>query len=363
MKGRAAPAFCAALQIAMQTKLIYPSDTADALREPARCLAAGGLVVFPTETVYGLGADALNEAAVRRIFAAKGRPADNPLIVHIWEVSQLNQLVRDIPPVAHKLMDAFWPGPLTLVMKKSVSVPDSVTAGLDTVAIRMPSHPTARKLLKLANVPVAAPSANTSTRPSPTTAQHVAEDLFGKVDYIIDGGQCEVGLESTVLDVTGAQPVILRPGGISAERLRRVAGKLTADAALTDQNAVPKSPGMKYKHYAPNCPMTVVTGKHIPEAIRQYIAAHPNERIGVLLAQSGEVYYGVQAALNAGGCAADYAHNLFAALRTFDGMGVEHILAEFPFGNRGLEPALRNRIMKSAGGNVIDSNRATNSKK
>lgn len=338
----------------MQTKLIR-ADEPTALADAARCLAGGGLVVFPTETVYGLGANALDEAAVRSIFTAKGRPSDNPLIVHIHDVRQLDGLVSAIPPMAQRLMDALWPGPLTLVLPRSGAVPDVVTAGLATVAVRMPSHPVAQALLRLANIPVAAPSANTSTRPSPTTAQHVADDLWGKVDYIVDGGACDVGVESTVVDVTGERPVILRPGGVPKEALEAACGMAVhTDPGLTKPDAVPKSPGMKYKHYAPRCEMAVVTGAHIQEGVTALLEENTGKRIGVLTA-GPHTYPGVAYAIDGGADPASYAHTLFAALRDMEAHGVELIVAELPFGEDGLAPAVRNRIRKSAGGNVIET--------
>ena len=212
------------------------------------------MVALPTETVYGLGANALDAAAVGKIFAAKGRPQDNPLIVHICQLDQLSGLVQQVPPLAQRLARAFWPGPLTMVMKKSGAVPDEVSAGLDTVAVRFPAHPVARALIELAAVPIAAPSANASGRPSTTTAQHVLEDLDGKIAAVVDGGSCGVGVESTVVDVTGDKLRLLRPGGITLEQLRQAAGEVEVDAALRRQlgrDETPRSPGMKYKHYAP----------------------------------------------------------------------------------------------------------------
>ena len=232
------------------------------LDQAAEVLRSGGLVAFPTETVYGLGANALDEEAVKSIYRAKGRPSDNPLIVHIADTAAVKDLTDSIPGTAQALMDAFWPGPLTLVMPRSSLVPDIVTAGLDTVAVRMPSHPIASALIKKAGVPVAAPSANSSGRPSPTLARHVIEDMMGKIDVIIDGGNAEVGVESTVLDITVDPPVILRPGGVTLEQLRHVLGNVISDQTpgISDMAGTPKSPGMKYRHYSPKATMLLIQG-------------------------------------------------------------------------------------------------------
>ncbi|MBQ9326447.1 MAG: threonylcarbamoyl-AMP synthase [Clostridia bacterium] len=236
--------------------------SADSLSLAARLLADGALVAFPTETVYGLGANALDADAVLSIFAAKGRPADNPLIVHIHDTAQLEGLC-EIPPMARPLMDAFWPGPLTILMPRTPRIPDCVTASLPTVAVRMPSHPVARDLLKACNLPIAAPSANRSGKPSPTTAQHVLEDMQGRIPLILDGGPCEVGLESTVIDICHGTPVILRPGGITKAQLESVLGTVDLAPSILrplGKNEVALSPGMRYRHYAPEGAITLVTG-------------------------------------------------------------------------------------------------------
>ena len=246
---------------------VLPADEA-ALALASRLLAEGQLVAFPTETVYGLGANALNAQAVPGIFAAKGRPADNPLIVHIWDRSQLDGLCH-VPEAALPLMDAFWPGPLTLIMPRKPAVPDAVTAGLDTVAVRMPSHPVAAALLKTCNLPIAAPSANRSGKPSPTTARHVLEDMDGRIPLIIDGGSCDVGLESTVVDVCHGRPCILRPGGVTRDMLEAVVGPVeVAGSVLRPLQAGEKalSPGMRYKHYSPDGQVTLVEGEE-PEVV------------------------------------------------------------------------------------------------
>ncbi|MEK6939080.1 MAG: L-threonylcarbamoyladenylate synthase [Nanoarchaeota archaeon] len=240
----------------MKTLLLKPKQ----LSKAAKIIQQGGIVVFPTETVYGLGANALDAKAVKKIFIAKGRPADNPLIVHIADKKMLPTLVEEVPAAAKKLIKLFWPGPLTLIFNRKKIIPDIVTAGGKTVAVRMPSHPVAHQLIKLSKLPIAAPSANLSGRPSPTTAKHVLEDMKGRVDAIIDGGDCEVGLESTVLDLTGKIPILLRPGAITLEQLRKVLGKVK----VANPNAAkPRSPGMKYRHYSPKTNLILVTGKVI----------------------------------------------------------------------------------------------------
>lgn len=242
-------------------------DSHPGLIEGGRILQGGGLVAFPTETVYGLGANGLDPEAVRQIYVAKGRPSDNPLILHIAELDDLEQLVTEVPEQAQKLMTQFWPGPLTLVFQKQPSVPREVTGGLDTVAVRMPSHPIARALIQLAGVPIAAPSANRSGRPSPTLAQHVVQDMDGRVAMIIDGGPCEVGVESTVVDVTTPEAILLRPGGISLEDLREVLGDVKLDVGVASavnersEEFKPRSPGMKYRHYSPEAEILIVEGE------------------------------------------------------------------------------------------------------
>ncbi len=231
------------------------------LAEAAQILLDGGLVAFPTETVYGLGANGLDDAAARKIYAAKGRPSDNPLILHISAATELKPLVRKVPETARKLMEAFWPGPLTMIFDKSDIVPYSTTGGLDTVAVRMPDDPVANRMIALAGVPVAAPSANLSGRPSPTTAQHVIEDMNGRIDMILDGGPVGIGVESTIIDVTGEIPMLLRPGAVTMEMLRDVVGEVAVDPAIAGPVAAdvkPKAPGMKYRHYAPKAELVLV---------------------------------------------------------------------------------------------------------
>lgn len=334
----------------------------DKLAFAAEVLRNGGLVAFPTETVYGLGANALNESAVTGIFKAKGRPSDNPLIVHIGKAHDVDRLVSDLPLRATALMDAFWPGPLTLVMPRSGIIPAIITAGLETVAIRMPSHPIALALLEMSGVPVAAPSANTSGRPSPTRAEHVIEDLSGKVDVIIDGGSVAVGLESTVLDITSHPPAILRPGGITLEQLKTILPDVEIDPAILSKelkdSIVPRSPGMKYRHYAPKARITIIEGEpgRVAAEINRLAAA----------AEAGGLKTGILASDETAGRYASgrvfplgsrehpevIAARLFQVLRQLDELGMEAVFAE-AFDGRGIGMAIMNRLSKAAGYNII----------
>lgn len=332
--------------------------TPAAMEEAAAALQQGGLVAFPTETVYGLGADGLNAAACRRIYLAKGRPSDNPLILHIAGLDMLPQIAAEIPPAAQKLMAAFWPGPLTLVFPKTPAVPLSVTGGLDTVAVRFPSHPVAQALIRAAGCPVAAPSANTSGRPSPTRAAHVAEDLGEKIDYLLDGGPCSVGVESTIVDVTGPVPTLLRPGGITLEMLRQVVGRVDIDPAILDKpdpTLRPKAPGMKYKHYAPSCPVILVKGP--PEAVVAAINARcKDKRAGVLCTDetAGRYRAALVRSLGKRDDLEEVARELFDGLRSLDEAGAEIIFCEvFPQTGTGL--AVMNRLQKAAGYTWLDA--------
>ena len=336
------------------TRVLSPDPETYSLA--ASLLQSGQLVAFPTETVYGLGANALQPEAVRAIFTAKGRPADNPLIVHIYDRSQLEPLC-DIPPGAQQLMDAFWPGPLTLLFPRKSTVPDVVTAGLPTVAIRMPSHPVAAALLKACALPVAAPSANASGRPSPTTAQHVLEDMDGKIPLIIDGGPCEVGLESTVLDLCHGQPRILRPGGITREMAQEALGRevALADSILRPLQPGEKalSPGMRYRHYAPHGQVTLVEGEEerVVAALEQlYQQAVAEGRSACVLCFSEHVEqlhacspHDIGSRENT----AEIAHRLFDTLRRLDEEGMEVIYSEV-LPPRGLGLAVMNRLGRAA---------------
>ena len=247
----------------MNTIVFHPESDPAAIQEAAAILRRGGLVGIPTETVYGLGADALNEDAVVRIFLAKGRPQDNPLIIHVPDASWLEQYCRDVPPEAYRLAERFWPGPLTMILPRRDIVPLQTTGGLETVGVRCPDHPVTLAIIRAAGVPIAAPSGNTSGRPSPTTAAHMIEDMDGKIDGIVDGGPCTVGVESTIIDLTVTPPRLLRPGGLPLEALEEVLGEVSVDKAVTGLLAAgehPRAPGMKYRHYAPHAPVTVVTG-------------------------------------------------------------------------------------------------------
>ncbi len=332
----------------MNTRIIK----SDEVSEAAHCLKCGGTVVFPTETVYGLGADAFNPDATAKIFKAKGRPADNPLIVHISDIMSLEKLALCVEENAKLLMEKFWPGPLTLIFKKRQGVPDVVTAGLDTVAVRFPSNPIAQRLISESGVCVAAPSANLSGSPSPTSCCDVVDDLNGRVDFIIDGDGCEIGLESTVVDVSGDETVILRPGGITLEMIREVIADARLDLGLIDTKSTPRCPGLKYTHYSPKAEVVVVQGKK--DDVRKYISdALVNcPDAGVLTYRGGE-YADALLVLDAGDNMEEYAHNLFGYLRQFDKSGVKIIYAEFCVED-GMGVAVRNRLYKSAGHKVIE---------
>lgn len=339
-------------------------EVAERLLSPAaEVLRSGGLVAFPTETVYGLGANALDPAAVKRIYEAKGRPSDNPLIVHIASIEDLKPLVKNVPPVAETLMSAFWPGPLTLVFEKSNIVPYETSGGLDTVAVRFPQNMAARLLIKQTGLPIAAPSANTSGKPSPTRADHVAADLDGKIDVIVDGGDCTIGLESTVLDVSGEMPVLLRPGSVTREMIEDLIGHIEVE-----QNSLrPRSPGMKYKHYAPMARITLYEGslqdivfcitRDIKQRQKNKDACANDNKIGILASeQSAKLYDSAQIGaeiLIVGDIEkpATIAANLFRVLRQFDDIGVTEVYAE-SFDDTNVGAAVMNRLKKAAGANV-----------
>lgn len=321
------------------------------LDSAAKSLREGSLVAFPTETVYGLGANALSDTAVKEIFIAKGRPQDNPLIVHVAKKEDIKKLVKEVTPNASKIIENLMPGPITIVLYKNETVPDVVTAGGETVAIRIPENEIARALIEKAGVPVAAPSANISGKPSPTKASHVKDDLDDKVRFIIDGGSCRVGLESTVIDLTVTPPQILRPGGVTHEVLSALLGEVRGYEKKESDEASPKSPGMKYRHYAPKGDMTVFMGENIAENIKIHINENPDKSICVL-ATSDTGYKGAKT-LICGETPEEYSKNLFNLLREADSLGADLIFAEFPFTEKGITTALYNRIYKSCGGRVV----------
>lgn len=318
-------------------------------------------MAFPTETVYGLGANALDGRAVESIFAAKGRPRDNPLIVHISDIDMLFRYAGPVDGKARLLMNRFWPGPLTIVLPGNGRIPGEVSAGLESVAFRMPGHPVALALIREAGVPVAAPSANLSGRPSPTTADHVYSDLKGRIDAILDGGPAGMGVESTVLDMTRDVPVVLRPGGVTPEEIREVAGAVALDRSLSDTGEVPRkprSPGMKYRHYAPSAPLVLVEGDpgRVVHEIKRLAEDYTSrgQRVGVLCRAGNRDQYGGVLAISAG-MAFDHASvaaGLYDALRRFEGTGVDVILAE-GVDPGGLGLAVANRLRRAAGGRII----------
>lgn len=326
---------------------IFTTGEAD-IKEAAQIIKNGGLVAFPTETVYGLGADALDAAAVGRIYEAKGRPSDNPMIVHIAKAEDLEKLAYGITDDVRKLMDELWPGPLTMILRKRPEVPDRTTGGLDTVAVRMPDSATALRLIELSGCPIAAPSANISGRPSPTRASDVVFDMDGRIDGIIEGGDCRVGIESTVIDMTEEEPVILRPGMITADRVSAILGKrVTYDRALSkrpdDSDFRPKSPGMKYRHYAPKAEMLIVDGDH--DKVAGYIEKLRTEKEAEGI-KTGVVLFEDDAFEEA-------AHELFSRLRDLDAAGVDLIIAGALRRDDQEGLAVMNRMFKSAGYNVV----------
>jgi len=356
----------------METKLIkIDKENIDynLLGEAVGFIKEGRLVVFPTETVYGLGANGLDVGAVEKIFAAKVRPQDNPLILHIYSIDQIKDLVEEIPDIAKKCIEEFWPGPLTILFKKSSKVPGIITAGLDTVAIRMPQNKIALELIRLSRVPIAAPSANISGKPSPTSAKHVVEDLSGKVDMIIDGGETGIGLESTVLDLSGHIPMILRPGGVTEEDLKKIIPNITTDSSIikSDDNLVPKSPGQKYRHYAPKSEMILFSGEvdKIVERIIGYTKDYlqMGKRVGIMCTdetlesykdlivelKSQEIFI---ISLGSRKKTDTIAHNLFNTLRSFDEARVDIILSE-GVNLSNLGTAIMNRMIKAASGKII----------
>lgn len=345
----------------MRTEIIKLSGEKDKknLEKISQTFRRGGLVVFPTETVYGLGANGLDPTACKNIYLAKGRPSDNPLILHIADKGQLKDLVSEIPESAKKCMGAFWPGPLTIIFRKSEKVPLEATGGLDTVAVRMPSHPIAHMILKDAGLPIAAPSANLSGRPSPTMTKHVLEDLSGKVDIIVDGGHTVVGIESTVLDVTVEPPMILRPGKVTLEQLQTVIADVSIDQTViaTDEKTIPKSPGQKYKHYAPKAQAYLFAGNltNVVKEVNKRVQESCGKKTAVLgTTETIEDYRGMDVLINLGSREdlEEIAANLFDALRQCDEEKVDIIFVE-GFELHGMGLSIMNRLLKACGGKVM----------
>lgn len=347
-------------------KTIYAAMTEDcldaaAVREAGEILKRGGLVAFPTETVYGLGGDALNPESSRKIYAAKGRPSDNPLIVHIAKLSDAEKIAEELPESFYRLGEAFWPGPLTIIVKKKAQVPMETTGGLGTVAIRYPSHKVAQAIIEAAGGFVAAPSANRSGRPSPTLAEHCRQDLDGLVDMIVDGGAVGIGLESTIIDLTDGAPTMLRPGYVTREMLDEVLGTIEIDQTIFGRGdgARPKAPGMKYRHYAPKGDLTIVTGPR--EKVTEYINARCREamaagkKTGVICTEESAASYKADRIYCAGTRDNEEktAHELFRILRDMDEEEIPVIYSE-AFSGEGIGMAVMNRLRKAAGGQIIE---------
>lgn len=333
--------------------LYLNSENENTAAVAAEILKNGGIVAIPTETVYGLAANALNALAVEKIFEAKGRPQDNPLIVHVQSIDDIPPLVDKVDERLASLAEKFWPGPLTVIMKKSASVPDAVTAGLDTVAIRMPSHPAAREIIKACGFPLAAPSANASGRPSPTRAEHVKEDLDGRIDAIVDGGECAVGVESTVITLATDPPTLLRPGGVTPEELEEVLGEIRISHAVYEKLAEGEkasSPGMKYKHYAPKAQVTLIKGSF--EKYERFLKAHKEEICAVCFEGEGKFFDKYIEYGNANNSSAQ-AHNIFDVLREVDAKGYKKAFVRCPSAS-GVGLAVFNRLIRSAAFRIID---------
>ena len=342
----------------IQTKILKidkHNPDINAIKEAGEIIKNGGLTAFPTETVYGLGASAFDAMSAKKIYAAKGRPSDNPLIVHVCSKEDISRVAENISDTAQKLIDAFMPGPFTVILNKRNCVPYDVTAGLDTVAIRYPNHKIACALIEASGVPVAAPSANLSGKPSPTLAKHVIEDMTGRIDCIIDGGDCLFGVESTIVDASGEIPVLLRPGGITIEELYGVVPELQIDEHIlksVSADEQPKCPGMKYKHYAPDADVTVVEGEKeaVQTKIKELLEENNGLICGVLTMYGSD--YDNAVMISGGETNREYAKSLFAALRQFDELGVKLVFAEF-CEKDGYGLAVKNRLYKSAGNKVI----------
>lgn len=339
------------------------ASSAEVIQTAAKILQEGGLVAFPTETVYGLGGNGLDSAACEKIYLAKGRPSDNPLILHISEIEELDRIVAEVSPQAKALMDAFWPGPLTMIFKKKDIVPAKATGGLDTVAVRFPNHPVARAIIRAAGLPIAAPSANSSGKPSPTRASHVEYDLNGKIDMIVDGGAAEWGLESTIVDVSDEISMILRPGAVTKEMIEEVVGQVEIDPAILHKPTAdfkPKAPGMKYTHYSPKAEVFLVKGeqKAVAERINALAAAEraAGKKVGVMATEETKTLYHADIILSLGSRAKpeEIGANLFKTLRKFDFLGVDVVYSEV-FSEKGEGMAIMNRLNKAAGYRVLEA--------
>ena len=340
----------------METKIFSIASTDDSrIEEIGKILKEGGLAAIPTETVYGLAANALDEEAVKNIYKAKGRPSDNPLIVHISELSQWDELVREIPESAKKLANAYWPGPLTIILKKSDKISDTVSGHLDTVDVRMPSHPIARAIIEKAGVPLAAPSANTSGKPSPTEAKHVIDDMMGRIDAIVDSGECSVGVESTVVSLAVSPPRLLRPGGVTPEMLADVLGEIEIDDAVYNKLAdgqKASSPGMKYKHYSPSAKVIILKGDF--EKYKAFLESHSDEGTVALCFEGEENSLPVKAVTyGRENDSVSQASRIFEALRKVDEIGAKTVFARFPEKN-GVGLAVFNRLVRAAAFNIIE---------
>ena len=336
--------------------ILFTENTKENIEKAAEIIRRGGLLGIPTETVYGLGANALNADACRRIYEAKGRPQDNPLIIHVPDSSWLSRYCEKVPESAYRLAEAFWPGPLTMILPKKEIVPYRTTGGLETVGVRCPNHPVTLAVIAAADVPIAAPSGNTSGRPSPTSAADMLEDMDGKIDGIFDGGPCGVGVESTIIDLTCQPPRLLRAGGLPLEELERVLGTVLVDKCITQlmtDGERPRAPGMKYRHYAPKAPVTVVTGDGKKSAA--YIAAHAPEGAGVICFSEFRAQFPgcVVHELGPEGDKSEQARRVFDALREFDATDVTEIFAQCP-DDAGLGLAIGNRLKKAAGFHVVE---------
>lgn len=345
----------------MKTKVqqINPEQFRDEeLKEACGILQRKGLVAFPTETVYGLGGDAMDPEAAAKIYVAKGRPSDNPLIIHIADIKSLEDIAREIPEAAKRLAEAFWPGPLTMIFRKQAGVPPSTTGGLDTVAVRMPSHPIAIELIRQSGVYIAAPSANISGRPSPTKAEHVIEDLSGRIDMILDGGSVGIGLESTIVDLSGVEPIILRPGYITKKMLEELIGRVQVDPAVLSREMNPdivaKAPGMKYRHYAPKGQLTIIEGEtsRVIDEINRLAGEQEKQgnRVAIIATEETKNRYqqGVIRSIGSRRTEGSIAAGLYDILREMDHLGAEYIYAE-SFADDALGQAIMNRMLKAAG--------------